>query len=111
MLASALHKFGWVFGGSVTSQKFGRLRHGKRVTIQATAAGRHRKGVKRGKAPVVSGRPAGSQSVNIADKHCMPVHNEPKGSLTRFKVHGSYSICGLRISLVPRPHLTLLAGN
>ena len=24
MLASALHKFGWVFGGSVTSQKFGR---------------------------------------------------------------------------------------
>ena len=47
MLASALHKFGWVFGGSVTSQKFGKLRHGKRITIQATAAGRRRKGVKK----------------------------------------------------------------
>ena len=79
MLASALHKFGWVFGGSVTSQKFGKLRHGKRITIQATAAGRRRKGVKKGKAPVVSGRPAGSQSVNIADKHSMQVRNEPKG--------------------------------
>ena len=54
MLASALHKFGWVFGGSVTSQKFGKLRHEKRITIQATAAGRCRKGVKKkGKAPVV----------------------------------------------------------
>ena len=79
MLASALQKFGWVFGGSVTSQKFGKLRHGKRITIQATAAGRRRKGVKKGKAPVVSGRPAGSQSVNIADKHSMQVRNEPKG--------------------------------
>ena len=78
MLASALHKFGWVFGGSVTSQKFGKLHHGKRITIQATAAGRRRKGVKKGKAPVVSGRPAGSQSVNIADKHSMQVRNEPK---------------------------------
>ena len=73
MLASSLHKFGWVFGGSVTSQKFGKLCHGKRITIQATAAGRRRKGVKKGKAPVVSGRPAGSQSVNIADKHSMQV--------------------------------------
>lgn len=49
MLASALHKFGWIFGGSITTQKFGRLRHGKRITIQATAAGRCRKGVKKGK--------------------------------------------------------------
>ena len=60
-------------------KSFGKLHHGKRITIQATAAGRRRKGVKKGKAPVVSGRPAVSQSVNIADKHCMPVRNEPKG--------------------------------
>ena len=69
MLASALHKFGWVFEGSVMSQKFGKLRHGERITIQAIAAGRRRKALKTGKALVVSGRPPGSQSVNIADKH------------------------------------------
>ena len=79
MLASALHKFGWIFGGSTTTQKFGRLHHGKRITIQATAAGRLRKGVKKGKAPVIPGRPAGSQSVNNTDKHSMHVRNEPKG--------------------------------
>ena len=77
MLASALHKFGWVFGGSDTShrQKFGRLSHGKRITIQATAAGRRRK--EKGKTPVVFERPAGSQFVNSADKHSMQVRNEP----------------------------------
>ena len=48
-VASALHKFGMIFGGSITTQKFGRLRHGKRITIQVTAAGRCRKGVKKGK--------------------------------------------------------------
>ena len=70
MLASALHKFGWTFGGSVSSQKFGKLRHGKRIAIQATAAGRRRKGVKRGKAPITTGRPT---------NHSMPVRNEPVG--------------------------------
>ncbi len=75
MLASALHKFGWVFGGSVSSQRFGRLRHGKRITVQATAAGRCRIGAK---APLVPGRPTGSQAIGI-DKHSMPVRNEPKG--------------------------------
>ena len=49
MLTSALNRFGWVFGGSVSSQKFGRLRHERRITVQATAAGRRRKGMKRGK--------------------------------------------------------------
>ena len=79
MLASALHKFGWIFGGSTTTQKFGRLHHGKQITIQATAAGRLRKGVKKGKAPVIPGRPAGSQSVNNTDKHSMHARNEPNG--------------------------------
>ena len=46
---------------------------------EATAAGRRRKGVKKGKAPVIPGRPAGSQSVNNTDKHSMHVCNEPKG--------------------------------
>ena len=38
------------------------------------------KGVKKGKTPVIPGRPAGSQSVNNTDKHSMHVCNdEPKG--------------------------------
>ena len=77
MLASALHRFGWVFGGSLSSQKFGILRHGKRITVQATAAGRRRKGVKRGKAPLVTGRPTTSQAVG--NKYSMQVRNASKG--------------------------------
>ena len=72
MLASALHRFGWVLGGSVTSQRFGKLRHGKRISVQATAAGRRRKGAKKGKGPLVSGRP-------VRDRHVMSIRNEPKG--------------------------------
>ena len=74
-LASALYRFGWVFGGKVTSQRFGKVLHGKRITVQATAAGRRRKCTKRGKAPAITGRPAGQCS----DKHAMPVRHEPKG--------------------------------
>ena len=75
LLASALHRFGWVFGGSITSKRFGNLQHGKRITVQATAAGRRRKGAKKGKGPIIPGRPAG----NGTDKHSMSVRNEPKG--------------------------------
>ena len=75
MLTSALNRFGWVFGGSVSSQKFGRLRHGRRITVQATAAGRRRKGMKRGKTMQIAGRPAGSHYEN----HSMVVRNEAKG--------------------------------
>ena len=75
LLASALHRFGWVFGCSITSKRFGNLQHGKRITVQATAAGRRRKGAKKGKGPIIPGRPAG----NGTDKHSMSVRNEPKG--------------------------------
>ena len=57
LLASALHRFGWVFGGSITPKRLGNLQHGKRITVQATAAGRRRKGAKRGKGPLLPGRP------------------------------------------------------
>ena len=56
MLNSALNRFGWVFGGSVSAQKFGRLRHGRRITVQATGAGRRRRGMKRGKMQIAEGR-------------------------------------------------------
>ena len=75
LLASALHRVGWVFGGSITSKRFGNLQHGKRITVQATAEGRRRKGAKKGKGQIIPGRPAG----NGTDKHSMSVRNEPKG--------------------------------
>ena len=75
LLASALHRFSRVFGGSITSKRFGNLQHGKRITVQATAAGRRRKGAKKGKGPIIPGRPAG----NGTDKHSMSVRNDPKG--------------------------------
>ena len=63
MLNSALNRFGWVFGGSVSAQKFGRLRHGRRITVQATGAGRRRRGMKRGKMQI-AGRSAGRHNEN-----------------------------------------------
>ena len=39
LLTSSLDRFGWTFGGSVTSRKGGHLRHGRRISVQATAAG------------------------------------------------------------------------
>ena len=74
MLNSALNTFEWVFGGSVSPQKFGRLRHRRRITVQATVAGRRRIGMKRGKMKI-AGRSAGSYFEN----HSMVVRNEAKG--------------------------------
>ena len=54
-LISSLHRFGWCFGGTVTTMKNGILRRGRRIPIQAKSAGR-RKGGKRGKAAISSGR-------------------------------------------------------
>ena len=69
MLASALHRFGWVFGGAISSNAFGSIRYGKRITVQATAAGSRRRGQRRGKAKMAQGRPI----------HDMKVRKEPKG--------------------------------
>ena len=42
LLTSSFHRFGWTFGGTITSQKGGHLRHGRRISVQATAAGRRK---------------------------------------------------------------------
>ena len=39
MLTSSMFRFGWIFGGTTTSRKGGHLRHGRRINVQATAAG------------------------------------------------------------------------
>ncbi len=64
-LASALHRYGWVFGGTVSSKQGGMLRRGRRINVQATAAGRRRKTLSRGKAKAPPGRPAAAESETI----------------------------------------------
>ena len=61
-IASALNRFGWVFGGSITNVQGGILRRGRRIAVQATAAGRRRKTLSRGKAKVTAGRPVKNES-------------------------------------------------
>ena len=56
-LSSALTRFGWVFGGTVKSTKCGYFRRGKRIPVNAKAAGRRRGKISRGKAKAPSGRP------------------------------------------------------
>ena len=60
-LTSAFHKFGWVFGGTITRQ-VGTLRHGRRISVQAIAAGRRRKTLSRGKQRTQLGRPVKLES-------------------------------------------------
>ena len=60
-IASAFNKFGWVFGGTSSSFQGGMLRRGRRITVQATAAGRRRKTLSRGKGKAPSGRPLKSE--------------------------------------------------
>ena len=85
LLTSALHRFGWTYSGSVTSRKGGKVRHGRRIPVQATAAGRRRKGLSRGKAKVTPGKPLGKQKGQPPAKmvqesrYILPTRREPKG--------------------------------
>ena len=62
-LSSSFHKFGWVFGGHTSSARNNSvfLRHGKRIPVQATAAGRRKYGSK-GKGRAYIGRPPTNSS-------------------------------------------------
>ena len=66
-IASALNRFGWVFGGTVTSVQGGLLRRGRRIAVQATAAGRRRKTLSRGKSKAPSGRPLKKEAQTISE--------------------------------------------
>ena len=59
-LASALHMFGSTAGAVHSTRHGPRLRHGKITPVQATASGRRRKGITRGKAKIPAGRPVGN---------------------------------------------------
>ena len=85
LLTSALHRFGWTYGGSVTSRKGGNLRHGRRIAVQATAAGRRRKDLSRGKAKATPGKPLGllkgqpPVKKQLDSRYILPTRREPKG--------------------------------
>ena len=59
-LSSALHRFGWVFGGTVSRKDHnGHFRRGRRIPVNAKAAGRCEGSASRGKAIALQGRPKG----------------------------------------------------
>ena len=84
-LATALHQFGWDLGNTTTTQA-GQIRHGKRIAVQATAAGRRKKGKSRGKRKEIAGHPlkcldnlSNVPSSSTDSRYCMPTRKEPKG--------------------------------
>ena len=73
-ITSALHKFGWCYGGTITSQQGGVLRRSRRIPIQVKSAGRRT--ISRGKAQTPPGRAPSStykKAVTISDKYILPV--------------------------------------
>jgi len=84
-LATALHQFGWELGNKITTQA-GQMRYGKRIAVQATAAGRRKQGKTRGKGKEIAGRPLkrlqdfpSQQSNYTCSRYQMPTRKEPKG--------------------------------
>lgn len=89
-IASSFNKFGWVFGGSVTSVQGGLLRQGRRIAVQATAAGRRRKTLTRGKAKAPPGRPVKKEANIARTKSELPVsryHIPPRNQKPPKRLH------------------------
>ena len=79
-LSSALHRFGWVFGGTIRSTQGGYLRRGRRIPVNAQAAGRRRKSVSRGNAKLPPGRPKGLTLAQYPpSRYAMPNRKEARG--------------------------------
>ena len=91
-LTSALHRYGWVFGGNISSSQGGHFRRGRRIAINAKSAGRRRGKVSRGKEKILQGRPKGMKTAALASIHELPVRNNPKGK--RFFTQEHYQNAG-----------------
>ena len=79
-LSSALHRFGWVFGGTIRSSQGGYMHRGRRIPVNAKAAGRRRKFVSRGKAKLPSGHPKGMKIAQYpTSRYQLPCHKQPPG--------------------------------
>ena len=96
-LASVLHKYRWVFGGTVTRQA-GVLRHGRRIPVQATAAGRRCKILSRGKAKAQAGRPVKYQGLvkrtksKALSQYHLPIRNA-KPPKRQHSLSGNIQLC------------------
>ena len=78
-LSSALHRFGWVFGGTTSNNQGGYFHRGRRIAVNARSAGRRRGKVSKGKQKILQGRPKGMRIASFPDVYEMPVRNKPKG--------------------------------
>ncbi len=79
-LSSALHRFGWVFGGTIRSSQGGSMCRGRRIPVNAKAAGRRRKFVSRGKAKLPPGRPKGMKVAHYSPSQFqLPSRRQPPG--------------------------------
>ena len=60
----------------------GQIRHGRRIAVQATAAGRRRCGIARGSARVIPGKPAGGSAAlynKEYSRYILPTRRQSKG--------------------------------
>ena len=79
-LSSALHRFGWVFGGSIRSTQGGYLRRRRRIPVNALSAGRIRISTSRGKAKLPPGRPKGTKfAIYPTSRYIMPNRKQAPG--------------------------------
>ena len=79
-LSSALHRFGWVFGGSIRRTQGGYLRRGRRIPVNALSAGRRRKSTSKGKAKLPPGRPKGMKVATYpTSRYIMPNRKQAPG--------------------------------
>ena len=78
-LASSLHRFGWVFGGTTRSTQGGFLRRGRRIPVNAKAAGRRRGGLSKGKGKTAPGRPKGAKLACYPATYNMTTRKPAKG--------------------------------
>ena len=78
-LGSSLHRFGWVFGGTIRSTQGGFLRRGRRIPVNARAAGRRRGNLSRGKGKITPGRPKGIKRAFYPATYTMTARKPAKG--------------------------------
>ena len=79
-LCSALHRFGWAFGGSIKSTQGGYLSRVRRIPVNALSAGRRRKSTSKGKAKLPPGRPKGMKVATYPTSwYIMPNHKQAPG--------------------------------
>ena len=87
-ISSALHRFGWVFGGSIRSTQGGYLRRGRRIPVNVMSAGRRRKSASRGRAKLPPGRPKGIKVATYpTSRYNIPNRKQAPGKRIHSLIH------------------------